>query len=590
MSNLAHAQPELSPRELRRLARINCRRLIEMGLFAVYSGRASKAFLEERITFSDDFREAFRERSGKGPLLALLAHNTLTEMMIFSPILLGFDKDRAAALYRPLNQPALDRWVKETRERGGLRLISRRTKLDSTIDHLRKGGYLAILADQSAGSVGILGRVAGRTASLSPLPDLIARRTHPTVVFIQMRRTGFFRGELHATTAAADGAPVSVQFADWIGTRLIGDPDWRTDWLWMHKRWKTQRKPSERLRLSQKRGFAENFFPIPEDRSRADRFILRLPNWLGDVVMVAPLVRAIRNGRPDVHITLACRPTFEPLIRLLDLPFDDLLLADSRTPGGKKSYRRKREKFPDTALLFTNSFRGDRELKLTGAEQRFGILRKGKPRPFLTHAWKIPENLDEQSVHQTDLFHRFLTYFGLREEPVYAPTGGWTGGSGNRIGLICGSENAPEKRWPVESWRVLIQHLLAADPRNHIELYGTPGDRETNAPIAAGLGDRVLDLTGKTDLAELGARLRRCRQVVGNDTGGIHLANALGVPTVVLFGPTNPVRTKPVFDAPVTIIQAPDARPTGGGTMASIPPERVIEAIETVADAPEPPA
>ena len=64
-----------------------------------------------------------------------------------------------------------------------------------------------------------------------------------------------------------------------------------------------------------------------------------------------------------------------------------------------------------------------------------------------------------------------------------------------------------------------------------------------------------------------------------NDTGGMHLANALGVPLVALFGPTNPLRTGPVFAAPSRILQPPGCPPTGGAALAGLPPETVLAAI-----------
>jgi ADP-heptose:LPS heptosyltransferase len=66
---------------------------------------------------------------------------------------------------------------------------------------------------------------------------------------------------------------------------------------------------------------------------------------------------------------------------------------------------------------------------------------------------------------------------------------------------------------------------------------------------------------------------------VSNDTGGMHLANALGVPLVALFGPTNPVRTGPVFDAPFIILQPPGCPPTGGGALPGLLPGTVARAV-----------
>ena len=588
LSNLAHVYPGKDFRELRRLARVNCRRTIEMGAFALVSPGFSRAKVIERLRLADGFREVLDPPRKAGPILFLLPHNTLTEMVCLAPLRIGLPEGSAAAIYRPLDHPKLDAWIKRTRERAGVRLLSRRKGLDAALNHLRHGGNLALLADQSAGDSGILGRIAGRTASLSPLPDILARRTDARVAFLHVERTGFFRAVIRVHLPEPSPNGPATLFAEWLGDRLLHSPGWDRDWLWLHRRWKTQRKPAKRLRLEQKRGFAPDFFPVPSDRSRADRFYLRLPNWLGDVVMALPLVRAIRAGRPDVRLTLAIRPGFAALVDLLGFPRDDLLAADSRTAEGRKRLKERAREFPDTAILFTNSFRGDKEMWTTGAEQRFGILRPGKRRPLLTDPWEGPPPDEEERLHQVELWRRFLRAFGLEEEADFRPAPGGRGSGSRTLGFFCGSENAPEKRWPVDRWRDLADRLLGMDPGVRLELFGTRADVGLTAEIAAGLDPtRVRNLAGKTDLAGLGERLRDCRLAVGNDTGGMHLANALGVPSVVLFGPTNPIRTRPVFDAPLELVRAPDADETGGGTMRAIPTDAVEAAVGGILSAGE---
>ena len=88
----------------------------------------------------------------------------------------------------------------------------------------------------------------------------------------------------------------------------------------------------------------------------------------------------------------------------------------------------------------------------------------------------------------------------------------------------------------------------------------------------------VDNLAGETNLAAFVEKLRECRLLVGNDTGGVHLANALGVPVAVVYGPTNPLRTGPVCEAPVAILQPPGCPPEGGRRIEKVAVERVAEA------------
>lgn len=124
-------------------------------------------------------------------------------------------------------------------------------------------------------------------------------------------------------------------------------------------------------------------------------------------------------------------------------------------------------------------------------------------------------------------------------------------------------------------WRALIESL----PGENFLLFGTANDAPITAAVAAGFGERVENLAGRTSLADYGARLRGCRRLVTNDTGGMHLANVLGVPLIALFGPTNPLRTGPVFAAPVIILQPPGCAPAGGSPLAEIAAATVVAAI-----------
>jgi len=97
---------------------------------------------------------------------------------------------------------------------------------------------------------------------------------------------------------------------------------------------------------------------------------------------------------------------------------------------------------------------------------------------------------------------------------------------------------APGSRWPAKRWNGFAKlcETLARDDR--ILLVGDSADREFTAPIARALGDRCLDIAGTPSLMETAAHIARCRLFVGNDSGLMHLAEAVGVPVVALFGPT----------------------------------------------------
>ena len=109
-----------------------------------------------------------------------------------------------------------------------------------------------------------------------------------------------------------------------------------------------------------------------------------------------------------------------------------------------------------------------------------------------------------------------------------------------------------QRRWPLERYAEVTAGLLRAHPNLHVAIPGTADERpraaRLRALVPADMRDRVHVLAGRTDLPVLAAVLQRCRLVLTNDTGVMHLAAAVGAPLVALFGPESPVRYGPRGD------------------------------------------
>jgi ADP-heptose:LPS heptosyltransferase len=417
---------------------------------------------------------------------------------------------------------------------------------------------------------GVLTTFFGRVCSTTELPGLLAAKYGADVRTFYPRRTGFWRVEFESNLITHDHTAEGITIAlnRWLEDLLRANDNLCASWLWAHDRWRHQDVPAKRFHLESKRNWLDadvRLRGLPA-LPRKTRIFVRLPNWLGDVVMALPLLRALRASRPDAELTLVAKPQFLSLLESWGVA-DHLHPLPPQGFGYFAHFWRLRSAYPDTWLLFTNSFRGDLEAWLTGCRQRFGLVRPGKRRPLLSHAFIVPTNFDERTHHQLELWENFLRHFGLAVAPDRAPPVSATSSlAASPIGLICGSENNPAKRWPVSHWRALIEQL----PHERFVLFGTANDTPITSAVADGFGERVQDLAGRTTLPDYCARLRACRLLVTNDTGGMHLANALGVPLIALFGPTNPVRTSPVFSAPVTLLQPAGCPPTGGRALAEI--------------------
>ena len=285
---------------------------------------------------------------------------------------------------------------------------------------------------------------------------------------------------------------------------------------------------------------------------------IRLPNWLGDICMAMPIIRAVQakavQQNPQVEFSFLLRPQFEPLLDKLNVSGHRLIL-----PQKKWRYfaecRKWRAGNYDAHLLLTHSLRGDLEASLIASPHRIGMVRPGKWRPLLNCRYHLDKHFDREAVHQTRLWEQFCQHFDLLDS-ISLDIDQVAQTENISIGLICGSANSPEKRWPVAHWQALVNQL--SQGVDQLVLFGTADDGEICEQIqqSAQQPDKVQNLAGKTSLAELVDVMRQQRLIIGNDTGGLHLANLLGVSAIGLYGPTNPVRTRPIHNAPLQILQS----------------------------------
>ena len=595
LSNLHHAFEHQPACWHRGIGRESCQRLIETALLSLampyIAGQRLRVMLRPSPSL-DAALAAHRAGTGAegpgapGPLLFAVAHLCCWEALTAMPFIVSPTRIEFAVFYRPLDNPAADAWIKRARERFGMRLLSRKEGFQKAMKILQQHGCVGVLFDQNAGLNGALSTLFGRVCSTSELAGVLAEKYQARLFAIFPRRLGFWRAELCADPVVQDGSAAGMTLAlnRWLESYLGSSDDACATWLWAHDRWRNQDIPARRLRIEAKRDLlaadsaARGLAAVP----RKTRLWIRMPNWLGDVIMTIPLLRAIRVSRPDAAITLLASAQFSPLLTQFGVA-DQVLPLRAPGPGRFSQFWRFRHEYPDCYLTFPTSFRSDLEACLTRCRQRFGLARSGRRRPLLTHVWRVPGDFDETQQHQVKLWELFLRSFGLDAPPDFSPLrppGPDRRGASPVVGLICGSENAPEKRWPEAHWRELIIQMAATRPAVRFRLFGTANDQPITAGVAYGMGPTVADLAGRTDLVAFAAGLTGCDLLIANDTGGMHLANALGVPVLALFGPTNPLRTGPVFRAPVCLLQAPGCAPAGGGDLGALAPETVHEAAD----------
>ncbi len=342
--------------------------------------------------------------------------------------------------------------------------------------------------------------------------------------------------------------------------------------------------------------------PAPDER-----ILVCGTNWVGDTVMSMPALQALRAAAPDAWICLLAKPRVAPLWTLSPVP-DEVLELSPGWRGVRAAARAARAASFTRAYVLPHSVRAALVPWLAGIPLRIG-LRGGIRDPLLTRAIAPPT--EPARAHQA---WESLRLFGLDGNGAALPPPALSLPARTRaaacaalaplprpvVGLLPGAARGPAKRWPVTRFAALAQRL-AAERECGVVALGTAGEAADCAAIAAAAGTRGLSLAGRSDLIGWAALLAACDLVVANDSGGMHLAAALGVPVVAIFGATDPRRTGPLGRS-ATLVQAPGiardrdvARRSRRAqrALSIIEPETVFDACaaaldRTAADAPDP--
>lgn len=272
--------------------------------------------------------------------------------------------------------------------------------------------------------------------------------------------------------------------------------------------------------------------------------VVRSPNWLGDAVMTWPAIYNLKKWLGTAPLTVA---TPEKLAALWSTcpAVDQVIVLRQPKSILATSAQLRSGKFR-TALLFPNSLRVALEARLAGINTLIGYGGRGRGWLGLQ---AVPRRLfDLQHCHQKlDSLHLVAALGAEKTEPalhldlqlelpakIEAPP----------IVICPGAEYGPAKRWPEDFFAALGQQLIG---RYSVPVHfmGASGD----AALGAHLAKRVPgseNKCGKTTLRQFMVQLARARLVICNDSGAMHLAALLGVPTVALFGSTEPRLTGPL--------------------------------------------
>jgi heptosyltransferase-2 len=322
------------------------------------------------------------------------------------------------------------------------------------------------------------------------------------------------------------------------------------------------------------------------------RVLVRVPNWLGDAVMAMPALTRLRRLFAGSHITILARDSVAGLFEGEALADEVLVADDEGVVGFLRQARILRRGNFDLAVLLQNSFRAALLARVSRARMVAGYPTDGR-RVLLSVVVPFPP--DHKKNHQVFYYLGIASQLermlggatvlkgGSASEAdfesakprlvasraeidraigILRDSGIRTAGPGSSriVALNPGATNSRAKRWLAERFAQTADQLGTRDGFQTI-IIGTRGDLEIADQVASHMQSRAAVLAGRTTIGELKGVLACTSLVISNDTGAAHVSGALGVPTVVVFGPTEHFATHPLSEAAEVVRHPVDCSP-----------------------------
>ncbi|MGH9360084.1 MAG: lipopolysaccharide heptosyltransferase II [Terriglobia bacterium] len=297
------------------------------------------------------------------------------------------------------------------------------------------------------------------------------------------------------------------------------------------------------------------------------KIVIRATNWIGDAVLSLPALEALRARLPEAEIVLVAKPWVFDIYQHHAAVNRQIIYEPQGKHRGVSGFaslvRQLREERFDTAILFQNAFQAAWMVWRAGIPVRIGYDRDGRAR-LLTTAIEPPS--PAVCGHQAYYYLQLLFRAGIisRPEPpgsldeihltVQPDEKNWAvrkleslGLHGPRflIGIVPGASFGPAKRWPAGRFAELADRLIAALNAD-VLILGSEAERGLANDVAREMEHTPVAVAGDTTLRQAMALLERCRLVVTNDSGPMHVASALALPVVAIFGSTDAAATGPL--------------------------------------------
>jgi len=347
-------------------------------------------------------------------------------------------------------------------------------------------------------------------------------------------------------------------------------------------------------------------FPPVElrDGDWRDGLAFRAPNWLGDAVMALPALLQSRKLIPETcGLFVVTPPSLTAFFASLPIVDSVITLHAAHSLWKRQETVQLRIARAGVGFLCNNSLRDPIYFRKAGVPKLFGAAARGRS-PLLTQAFRFPKRRNRQmnKLHHAgrylamayalgaDEWNGDLPVFATAHEPEIIPREILDLAATRKLLAVgAGAAYGKAKQWPAENFHQVCRHWI--DSGGTVALLGTRKEHDTAVAVAEKLPtEKVHNLAGKTDLADLIYLLQKTTACIANDSGIMHLAAALGTPGVAIFGSTDPSATGPISTNWQILYEQQECSPCFKREcpfghyqcLQAITPDKVFEALQKI--------
>lgn len=308
-------------------------------------------------------------------------------------------------------------------------------------------------------------------------------------------------------------------------------------------------------------------------REGINKILIRGTNWIGDAILTIPAIDSIRATYPEAHIAILAKPRVADIYRLFT-GIDEVIIYENKYDNAVGVFRLaqllKKMNF-DLAILLQNAIEAAIMSLAAGIPRRAGYNSDGRGL-LLTH--RVQRNKEIKKRHQTDYYLEMVKALGcvsvnkemhletkISRNDVQSVWRKYLPDVQKEIiGIAPGATYGPAKRWLPERFAAVADKIAEAF-NCQIILLGGKSDEATAKEVSLIAQAEMKNLAGKTNLKDAAYLISQCRLFISNDSGLMHIAGALNIPTIAIFGSTNPQTTSPAGNQSIIIHQEVSCSP-----------------------------